>query len=154
MNLSQKDINELLVILNTALTDADIVMSRLKEQEHINTERAYRDTIKKWIHLFSQQVNAPDFTEEEEGDLPYARATFLEIEPEQDEAPDWHAIETQAKADLEAVATDQEAYAFMRKYFAKDLLGRYQQLYRSDRQEMLRSPKEALDNLLSLPPLE
>lgn len=26
--------------------------------------RAYMDTLKKWIHLFSQQVNAPDFMED------------------------------------------------------------------------------------------
>jgi len=55
---------------------------------------------------------------------------------------------------LEAVQTDQQAYAFIEKYLSKDLRGRYMTIYRSDRHEMNRSPRQALDNLLSLPPLE
>ncbi len=66
----------------------------------------------------------------------------------------WRDIEAQAKVDLEAIATDQDAYAFIGKYLSRDLRGRYLAIYRSDRQEMNRSPKEAIESLLSLPPLE
>ncbi len=69
-------------------------------------------------------------------------------------AEDWKTIEAQAAADLEAVTTDKEAYAFIEKYLSRDLRGRYLAIYRSDRHEMNRSPKEALESLLSLPPLE
>ncbi len=65
-----------------------------------------------------------------------------------------HEVEAQAAADLEAVQTDQQAYAFIEKYLSKDLRGRYLAIYRSDRHEMNRSPRQALDNLLALPPLE
>ena len=67
---------------------------------------------------------------------------------------DWKAIEAQAAADLEVVQPDQQAYAFIEKYLSRDLRGRYMAIYRSDRHEMNRSPKQALENLLSLPPLE
>jgi hypothetical protein len=67
---------------------------------------------------------------------------------------DWRAIEAQAKADLEAIATDQDAIAFIETYFARDLRLRYLELYRSDRNEMGRTPRQAIDNLLTLPPLE
>lgn len=56
MILTQKDINELLVVLNTALSEARLRDMSGQPQEHINTYRAYQDTIKKWIHLLSQQV--------------------------------------------------------------------------------------------------
>lgn len=67
---------------------------------------------------------------------------------------EWQSIQDQAAADLEAVMSDKEAYAFISKYFSRDLQGRYTAIYRSDRHEMNRSPKEALTSLLSLPPLE
>jgi hypothetical protein len=67
---------------------------------------------------------------------------------------EWQAIQDQAAADLEAVTTDQQAYTFIEKYFSRDLRGRYLAIYRSDRHEMNRSPRQALDSLLSLPPLE
>lgn len=67
---------------------------------------------------------------------------------------EWQSIQDQAATDLEAVTTDKQAYAFISKYMSKDLRGRYVQIYKSDRYEMLRSPRQALDNLLSLPPLE
>ncbi len=63
-------------------------------------------------------------------------------------------IEAQAAADLEALQSDKDAYAFIEKYLSADLRGRYMAIYRSDRHEMNRSPKQALENLLSLPPLE
>ena len=74
MTLTQNDINELLVVLNTALSEARLKDMSAKavrrdshdwpfSQEEINTYRAYMDTIKKWIHLFSQQVGAPLFEE-------------------------------------------------------------------------------------------
>ncbi len=65
---------------------------------------------------------------------------------------DWKAIEAQAATDLEAVQTNQQAYAFIEKYLSKDLRGRYMAIYRSDRHEMNRSPKESLESLLALPP--
>ncbi len=86
--------------------------------------------------------------------LEEALATQLQTERAQPEQPNWQAIEAQAAADLEAVTTDKEAYAFIEKYLSKDLRGRYMTIYRSDRHEMNRSPRQALDNLLSLPPLE
>jgi hypothetical protein len=67
---------------------------------------------------------------------------------------DWRAIEAQAKADLEKIATDQDAIRFIETYFVRDLRLRYLALYRSDRHEMGRTPREAIDNLLTLPPLE
>lgn len=67
---------------------------------------------------------------------------------------EWQALQDQAASDLEAVTSDKEAYAFIEKYMSKDLQGRYMAIYRSDRHEMNRTPRQALDNLLSLPPLE
>ena len=64
MTLNDKDINELLVVLNTALSEARLRDMSGQPQEHINTYRAYMDTIRKWLHLFSQQVGA--YTEESE----------------------------------------------------------------------------------------
>lgn len=69
MNLNDKDINELLTVLNIAATQARLHDMRSTPdwpltQEEINTARAYQDTIKKWIHLFSQQVGG--YTEESE----------------------------------------------------------------------------------------
>lgn len=69
-------------------------------------------------------------------------------------AADWKAIEAQAQADLEKIETDQDAIAFIQKYFSKDLQPRYMQIYRSDRHEMNRTPRQAIDNILSLPPIE
>jgi hypothetical protein len=66
---------------------------------------------------------------------------------------DWKAIESQAKRDLENIQTDQDAVAFLEKYFSRELRLDYLKLYRSDRREMGRSPRQAIDNLLSLPPL-
>jgi hypothetical protein len=66
---------------------------------------------------------------------------------------EWKAVEAQASADLEAIQTDQDAYAFIEKYLSKELRPDYLRIYRSDRHEMNRTPREALDNLLSLPPL-
>lgn len=82
--------------------------------------------------------------------------TFQEIaneQPEQEQPFDWQAIEAQAKIDLEAIQTDQDAYAFIEKYLSKELRHQYIKIYRSDRHEMLRTPKKAIENLLSLPPL-
>jgi hypothetical protein len=67
---------------------------------------------------------------------------------------DWKAIEEQAKRDFEAISDDQDAVAYIVKYFAKDLHGRYLSIYRSDRYDMGRTPKQAVANLLRLPPLE
>ncbi len=58
MHLSQEDIRALLVVLNTALSEARTRDMSGWEQEHINTYRAYMDTIRKYIHLLSQQVGA------------------------------------------------------------------------------------------------
>jgi len=65
---------------------------------------------------------------------------------------DWKAIEAQAKADLEQIATDQDAYRFIEKYLSQELRGQLMDIYRSDRHEMNRSPRQAIDNILSLPP--
>lgn len=67
---------------------------------------------------------------------------------------DWKTIEAQAAADLASVQSDQDAYTFIKQYLASDLQGRLLAIYHSDRHEMLRSPKQALENLLALPPLE
>lgn len=61
MNLTQKDINELLTILNIAAMQARLHDLRSAPdwpltQEEINTARAYQDTIQKWIDLFNQQL--------------------------------------------------------------------------------------------------
>ena len=67
--------------------------------------------------------------------------------------PDWRAIEAQAKADLENIQTDKDAIAFIEKYLSKELQPDYLKIYRSDRYEMNRTPRQAIDNLLSMPPL-
>src|SRR5947209_11461782 len=59
----------------------------------------------------------------------------LEQEAAQEPAPDWKAIEAQAQADLEAIQTDQDAYAFIDKYMSKELRPQLRQIYRSDRHE-------------------
>lgn len=66
--------------------------------------------------------------------------------------PDWRAMPARVRADLEAVETDEQALAFIARYFVKGLQPRYRQIYRSDRHEMRRTPRQALDNLLCLPP--
>jgi len=66
---------------------------------------------------------------------------------------DWKEIEAQAKADLERIQTDADAYAFMDKYFSRELLHNYRVIYRSSRHEMLRTPRQAIDEILTLPPL-
>lgn len=70
------------------------------------------------------------------------------------QGPDWREIEKQAEIDLQAIQTDQDAYRFIEKYLSKDLRGRYMAIYRSYRHEMLKTPRQAIDNMLSLPPLE
>jgi|SRR5215467_14560912 len=77
-----------------------------------------------------------------------------QLEREKDTMQEWRAIVEQSQQDLAAIQTDKDAYAFIDKYFSKDLRHRYYQLYRSNRHEMLRTPRQAIDNLLSLPPLE
>lgn len=67
---------------------------------------------------------------------------------------DWKQIEAESTADLAQIITDQDAIAFISKYFVKDLQANYRQIYRSDRHEMNRSPKQAIENLLSLPPIQ
>jgi hypothetical protein len=66
---------------------------------------------------------------------------------------DWRAIEKQAEQDLAAIQTDQDAYRFIEKYLSKELRGQLVKIYQSDRHEMNRSPRAAIKNLLSLPPL-
>lgn len=87
-----------------------------------------------------------------------ALAAYVQANPfEPDESGgelDWKAIEKQAEQDLQAITDDASAYRFIEKYFVHDLRGRYLAIYRSDRHEMNRSPRQAIDNLLSLPPLE
>ena len=76
MNLTQNDINELLAVLHTALSEARLrdmsAQARQRDlhgwpftQEEMNTYRAYMDTISKWIHLFSQQVGVQLESEED-----------------------------------------------------------------------------------------
>lgn len=67
---------------------------------------------------------------------------------------EWQDIEAEVKQDLARIETDQDAYDFMDKYFSKDLQADYIKIYRSDRHEMNRSPRQAIDNLLSLPPIQ
>lgn len=77
-----------------------------------------------------------------------------DMKPEAEEQPlDWKAIEAQAQQDLEAIQTDKDAYTFIDKYMLKELRPQLRQIYRSDRHEMNRTPRQAIDNLLSLPPL-
>ncbi len=73
--------------------------------------------------------------------------------PEQQSPPDWRDIEAQTKNDLEAIQTDQDAIAFIEKYLSHELRHQYLTIYRSDRHEMNRTPRQAIDNILALPPL-
>jgi hypothetical protein len=66
---------------------------------------------------------------------------------------DWKDIEAEASRDLEAITTDLNAYNFMERYFSKELQGQYIAIYRSLRNEMLKTPRQAIDTILSLPPL-
>ncbi len=63
---------------------------------------------------------------------------------------DWKELEEE----LEQITDDQDAVAFICNYFAKDLQADYLKIYRSDRYEMNRSPKQAIANLLRLPPIQ
>jgi len=74
-------------------------------------------------------------------------------ESEDSISQDWKAIEAQAKTDLENIQTDQDAYTFIDKYLLKELRHNYREIYRSDRNEMGRTPRQAIGSLLSLPPL-
>jgi len=67
---------------------------------------------------------------------------------------DWKALEAQAKADYAQIADDSDAVAFIVKYIARDLQADYLKIYRCDRYAMNRSPKQAIANLLRLPPLQ
>lgn len=67
---------------------------------------------------------------------------------------DWKEIEKEAERDFEQITDDQDAVAFIVKYFARDLQSDYLKIYRSDRYEMNRSPKQAIANLLRLPPIQ
>ncbi len=67
---------------------------------------------------------------------------------------DWHAIEQQAQADYQQIADDSDAVRYICTYFAKDLQADYLKIYRSDRYEMGRSPRQAIDNILRMPPLQ
>src|SRR6266487_6938340 len=67
---------------------------------------------------------------------------------------DWRAIEQQAQTDYQQIADDQDAVRYIVKYFAKDQQADYLKIYHSDRHEMNRSPKQAIANLLRLPPLQ
>jgi hypothetical protein len=75
------------------------------------------------------------------------------VEDESKGEIDWKAIEAQAEQDLQAIVSDADAYAFIERYLSKELRASYIAIYRSDRHEMGRSPKEAVERLLSLPPL-
>jgi hypothetical protein len=66
---------------------------------------------------------------------------------------EWREIEAQAQADLETIETDEQAIAFIDKYLSHERRMDYLRIYHSDRHEMNRTPREALDNLLSLPPI-
>jgi hypothetical protein len=66
---------------------------------------------------------------------------------------DWKDIVAEAERDLDGITTDQQAYDFMRTYLSEELMHQYMLIYRSDRHEMGRTPRQALENLLSLPSL-
>ena len=66
---------------------------------------------------------------------------------------DWKRLQAETKADLEAIQTDQDAYDFIEKYLSREYRANYLKIYRSDRHEMGRTPRQAIDNLLALPPL-
>jgi hypothetical protein len=65
---------------------------------------------------------------------------------------DWRTIEAQSQADLEAIQTDQDAIAFIEKSLSRERCPDLLKIYRSDRHEMNRTPREAIGNLPSLPP--
>jgi peptidoglycan/xylan/chitin deacetylase (PgdA/CDA1 family) len=81
------------------------------------------------------------------------REHYIELHTWTYEPTSWKAIEAQSKIDLETIQTDKDAYAFIEKYLSKELRHQYITIYQSDRHEMNRTPREAIDNLLSLPPL-
>jgi len=65
----------------------------------------------------------------------------------------WKAREAQAQEDLQRILTDADAIAFLEKYLSKELCPNLLKMYRSDRHEMGRTPRQAIDHVLSLPPL-
>ena len=66
---------------------------------------------------------------------------------------DWKDIEVEVARDLSGITTDLSAYNFMDKYFSREVKGQCIDIYRSLRNEMLKTPREAIDTILSLPSL-
>ncbi len=66
---------------------------------------------------------------------------------------DWREIEAQGRSDLGEIVTDEDAVRFIQTYLSEELRPNYLRIYHSDRHQMNRTPRQAIDNLLSLPPL-
>ena len=56
LTLSQEDIQELLIILNVSLYDADVIKRMSYDLEEVDTIEEHRVSIRKWIHRLSKQI--------------------------------------------------------------------------------------------------
>jgi cob(I)alamin adenosyltransferase len=56
MELSDKDIQELLTILNIALYDAGAAIQQSHDMDEVKAIKEHQTTIRKWITRFSKQI--------------------------------------------------------------------------------------------------
>ena len=58
LTLTQEDINELLVVLNVALYDAQALQRQSHDAEEVQAYKDHQASVRKWIHRLSQQVGS------------------------------------------------------------------------------------------------
>lgn len=57
---SNEELNELLVVLNVALEDANTASHRSRDMQEIDAYKQHKQLIRKWIHRFSALIQAGD----------------------------------------------------------------------------------------------
>ncbi len=58
LTLSQEDMEELLTMLDVALSDSEAAKSISRDLEMIDTIEEQRQRLRKWIHRLSQQIDS------------------------------------------------------------------------------------------------
>ncbi len=54
---SNEELNELLVVLNVALEDANTASHRSHDMQEVDAYKQHKKSIRKWIHRFSQLIS-------------------------------------------------------------------------------------------------
>lgn len=145
--------------------NGDLILAELPDKEKEERARRYNEELDERNRIAAENREKPWLPGEEQYSQLFPERTVHRANPrenvedvlktiEESTQPDWRAIEEQAKRDLEAIQTDEDAIRFINTYFAQDLRHDYLKIYRSDRHEMLRSPRQAIDDILSLPPIQ